>query len=88
MDWFLNDRDIRHERVNTAAEMTSNEARNNGFVDSDNLCLLFVLTSNGHYNSRSIIELYSEPCQTKKMERFVIIVNSFYPFTISANLLS
>ena len=66
MDWFLNDRDIRHERVNTAAEMTSNEAGNNGFVDSDNLCLSFVLTSNVHYNSRSIIEAYSEPCQTKK----------------------
>ena len=55
--------------------MTGNEAGNNGLVDSGNLCLSFVLTSNAQYISISISDADSETCQNP--ERFVIIVNGF-----------
>ena len=75
MHWLPYDRDLLHERVNKATEMTGNEAGNNGLVDTGNLCLSFVLTSNAQYISISISDADSETCQNP--ERFVIIVNIF-----------
>ena len=75
MHWFPYDRDLLHERVNKATEMTGNEAGNNGLVDTGNLCLSFVLTSNAQYISISILDADSETCQNP--ERFLIIVNIF-----------
>ena len=65
MDWFPYDRDLRHERVNKATKMTGNKAGNNGLVDSGNLCLSFVLTSNVQHNKhkhfRCVFRNLSEP---------------------------